>query len=128
PAMDNAMSSAGWLHEAFIKLEREVTEDIMTLPEAPAAIYRQWRTFDRQGSSLGALVNVGWVVLLGLVALGAERLVARGLAQRTRRAMRLRPQGPTVGALLLLLLYDALGLAAFTAVFIYGRHWLVYQN
>ena len=39
--------------------------------------------------------------------------------------MRLRPEGPTVGALLLLLLFDVIGLAAFAAVFIYSRHWLM---
>ena len=33
PAMDNAMSSAGWLQDILIKLEREATEDITMLPE-----------------------------------------------------------------------------------------------
>jgi small-conductance mechanosensitive channel len=42
--------------------------------------------------------------------------------------MRLRPEGPTVGALLLLLLFDAIGLAAFAGVFIYGRHWLMHAG
>src|SRR5688572_15826187 len=87
PAMDNAMSSAGWLHDVLIKLEREVTEDITMLPAAPGAIHRAWRSFDRTGSSLGALINIGWIVLVACIALVAERLVARGLAQRTLRAM-----------------------------------------
>jgi moderate conductance mechanosensitive channel len=128
PAMDNAMSSAGWLQDVFIKLEKEFVEDVTMLPAAPGAIEREWRSFDRNGSSLGALVNIGWIVLVGCIALAAERLVGRGLAQRTLRAMRLRPQGPTVGALLLLLLFDAIGLVALTAVFIYGRHWLMHAG
>jgi len=128
PAMDNAMSSAGWLQDALIKLEREATEDISMLPAAPGAIEREWRTFDRNGSSLGALINVGWVVLVGCIALAAERLISRGLAQRTLRTMRLRSEGPTVGSLLLLLLFDTIGLAGFAAVFIYGRHWLMHAG
>jgi small-conductance mechanosensitive channel len=128
PAMDQAMSSAGWLQDIFIKLEREFIEDITMLPAAPGAIEREWRTFDRTGSSLGALVNIGWVVLVACLALGAERLVSRGLARRTLRAIRLRPEGPTMGALLRLLLFDAIGLAAFAAVFIYGRHWLMHEG
>jgi len=125
PAMDNAMSSAGWLQDIFIKLEREATEDITMLPAAPRAIEREWRSFDRDGSSLGALSNVGWVALVGCFALVAEKLVARGLARRRLRALRLRPEGPTAGLLLLLLLFDAIGLAAFAAVFVYARHWLL---
>jgi hypothetical protein len=57
------MSSAGWLQDAFIRLENEAIDDASMLPEAPAVIAREWRTFDREGSALGALVNVGWVVL-----------------------------------------------------------------
>jgi small-conductance mechanosensitive channel len=128
PAMDQAMSSAGWLQDIFIKLERELVEDITMLPAAPGAIEREWRTFDRNGSSLGALVNIGWVVLVACLALGAERLASRGLAQRTLRAIRLRPEGPTMSALLRLLLFDAIGLAVFAAVFIYGRHWLMHEG
>jgi moderate conductance mechanosensitive channel len=126
--MDNAMSSAGWLQDIFIKLEREVTEDITMLPAAPGAIEREWRSFDRTGSSLGALTNLGWVLLVALLALAAEKLSARGLAQRTLRAMRLQPESPTVGSLLLLLLFDAIGLAAFAAVFVYARHWLLHAG
>src|SRR5438876_998531 len=79
PAMDNAMSSAGWLQNVFLQLEREAMSDVSMLPDTPGAVAREWRTFDRDGSALGALINVGWVVLAACLALLAERCVARGL-------------------------------------------------
>src|SRR5437016_5339823 len=90
PAMDNAMSSAGWLQNVFLQLEREAMSDVSMLPDTPGAVAREWRTFDRDGSALGALINVGWVVLAACLALLAERCVARGLSRRVRRAMRVR--------------------------------------
>lgn len=119
------MSSAGWLETIAMKLEREAMSDVSMLPDTPAAIVRQWRSFDRNGSSLGALINVGWVVLAACLALLAERAAALGLSRRLRRRMRLRPEGPTVIGLLALLLCDIAGLAAFAGVFVYGRHWLM---
>ena len=124
PAMDNAMSSAGWLQQVFIRLEKEAVSDVGMLPAAPGAIEREWRTFDQTGSAFGALVNLGWVVLAACLALLAERLASRGLSGRLRRAMRARAEGPTVAGLLLLLLCDIVGLAAFAGVFVYSRHWL----
>jgi len=124
PAMDNAMSSAGWLQQVFIKLEQEATGDISMLPATPGAIEREWRTFDRTGSSFGALINVGWVAFAAGLALAVERLVGRGLSRRARQAMRTSREGTTVGGLLLLLLCDILGFAAFAAVLVYSRHWL----
>src|SRR5215831_5616833 len=56
PAMDNMMSSQGWLQQIVIKLEEEAIDDIQMLPETPAALAREWRSFDRQGSALGAVV------------------------------------------------------------------------
>jgi hypothetical protein len=125
PAMDNMMSSQGWLQQIVIKLEDEAIDDIHMLPETPAAIAREWRSFDRQGSAFGALVNLGWVVLAACVALLAQSVVQRALSIRVCRLLRLRPEEPTLGLLLRLLLCDLAGLGVFSGVFIYSRHWLM---
>lgn len=119
------MSSAGWLEHIAMKLESEAMSDIGMLPDTSAALAREWRSFDRTGSALGALANLGWIGLAAALALLAERAVARGLGRRLRRTMRMRPEGPTLLSLLLLLLYDILGLAVFAGVLVYGRHWLM---
>ena len=118
------MKSAGWLQQVFIRLENEAVEDISMLPATPEAIGREWRTFDRNGSALGALVNLGWVALAAVLALLGQRLGGRGISRRVRRAIRLRPEGATVSELFLLLLCDGVGLAVFTAILVYSRHWL----
>src|SRR5215813_14677678 len=125
PAMDNMMSSQGWLQQIVIKLEEEAINDMQMLPETPAALAREWRSFDRQGSALGALVNVGWVALAACLALLAQSLVRRALSIRVRRLLRLQPEEPTLGLLLRLLLCDLAGLGVFSGVFIHSRHWLV---
>jgi small-conductance mechanosensitive channel len=122
PAGD--MGSAGWLEGIAMRLEHAAMSDVSMLPDTPAALVRQWRSFDRNGSALGALVNVGWVVLAACLAWLAERAAARGLSRRLRRGMHERPEGPTVIGLLLLLLCDAIGVAVFAGVFVYSRHWL----
>src|SRR5215216_4303805 len=119
------MRSAGWLENFAMKLEQEAMSDISMLPDTPGAIARQWRSFDRNGSDLGTLINVGWVTLAACIALLAEIMAIRLLSGRVRRRMRLGPDGPTIAGLLLLLLYDAVGVAVFAAVFIYSRHWLM---
>ena len=125
PAMDSAMRSAGWLGHAAMQLENEATADVRMMPDAPAALAREWRSFDREGSALGALVAFGWVALAAGIAIGAEKAVAEGLGRGLRRAMRTRLAGPTLGGLLLLLVYDMFGLAVFAGVFVYSRHWLM---
>jgi len=72
PAMDNMMSSQGWLQQIVIKLEDEAIDDIHMLPETPGALAREWRSFDRQGSAVGALVNFGWVAIAACLALLAS--------------------------------------------------------
>src|SRR6516164_6012263 len=57
-AIDNMMSAQGWLQQIVIKLEDEAINDFHVLPEIPGALALEWRSFDRQGSALGALVNV----------------------------------------------------------------------
>ncbi len=137
PPAGDRMSSAGWFEHIAMKLERQAMADLSMLPDTPAAIVRQWRAFDRNGSELGALVNVGWVVLAACLALLAEKAVARGLSLRLRRNMRMQPAGPPAGptagppvgptviGLLLLLLCDLAGIAIFAGVFVYSRHWLI---
>jgi small-conductance mechanosensitive channel len=119
------MSSAGWLEQIVMKLEHEAMSDVSMLPDTSAALEREWRSFDRDGSALGALFNLGWVGFAAALALITETAVARGLSRRLRRTMRARPDGPTLVGLLLLLLCDLLGLAVFAAVFVYSRHWLI---
>jgi hypothetical protein len=125
PTMDNAVSSQGWLQQIVIKLENEASEDIEMLPATPGALALEWRSFDREGSALGALVNVGWVALAACLALLAQRLFRHVLSIRVRRLLRLRPDSVTLGTLLRLLLCDVGGLAVFSGAFIYSRHWLV---
>ncbi|HEY8873630.1 MAG TPA: hypothetical protein VIM52_11410, partial [Stellaceae bacterium] len=75
------MSSAGWLEHIAMKLEKEAMSDVSMLPDTPAALAREWRSFDRDGSTLGAIFAFGWVVLAAGIALGAEKAVARGLSR-----------------------------------------------
>jgi moderate conductance mechanosensitive channel len=124
PAMDTAMGSEGWLQDIFIKLENEAVGDVAMLPATPDALAREWRSFDREGSALGALVDIGWVALAACLAVMAQSLVRRGLSLRVRRLLRMRPQAPTFGLLLQLLLCDLAGVGVFSGAFIYSRHWL----
>src|SRR5438309_9694844 len=78
PAMGGEMSSAGWVEHIAMKLESEAMSDVSMLPDTSDALVREWRSFDRNGSALGALINFAWVVLAGGLALLAERAVARG--------------------------------------------------
>jgi len=125
PAMDNMMSSQGWLQQIVIKLEDEAIDDIHMLPETPGALAREWRSFDRRGSALGTLFDLGWVALAACLALLAQSVVQRGLSIRIRRLLRLRPEAPSLGLLLRLLLCDLAGLGVFSGVLIYSRHWLM---
>jgi len=125
PAMDNMMSAQGWLQQIVIKLEDEAINDVHMLPETPGALAREWRSFDRQGSALGALVNLGWVAIAACLALSAQSLARRALGIRIRRRLRMRPEEPSLGLLLRLLLCDLIGLGVFSGVFIYSRHWLM---
>jgi small-conductance mechanosensitive channel len=123
--MGGEMNSAGWLERIAVKLENEATGDVSMLPDTSTALEREWRSFDRNGSALGALADLGWVALAALAALLAEQAAARGFSRSLRRTMRVRPEGPTLIGLLLLLLCDGLGLLVFAGVFVYARHWLI---
>jgi len=125
PAMDNMMSSQGWLQQIVLQLEDEAIDDVHMLPETPGALAREWRSFDRQGSALGALANLGWVAIAACLALLAQSFARRVLSIRIRRLLRLRPKEPSLGLLLQLLLCDLAGLGVFSGVLIYSRHWLM---
>ncbi len=123
PAAVDQMSSAGWFEAAAMKLEKEAVWDVQMLPETPGALDREWRSFDANGSALGALINVGWVALAGFIAWLAERAVSRGLSHRRRLAFRLH--APAMSCLLWLFVCDIVGLVIFAGVFVYSRHWLM---
>ncbi|HEX3862083.1 MAG TPA: mechanosensitive ion channel domain-containing protein [Stellaceae bacterium] len=118
------MKAAGWFESAAMKLESEALWDAKMLPDTPAALAREWRSFDSHGSALGALVNLGWVALAAIIALLAEFGVSRGLSRRRRCSIRAHG-GPALTCLLVLVLADAVGLTVFSGVFIYSRHWLM---
>src|SRR5260370_29343313 len=119
------MASTGWLEDTIMRLEHEAGSDISMLPDTPSALAREWRSFDRNGSAIGALVNLCLVILAACVALLAERLAGWGLARRARRRLRARVAGPTVPDLLLLLLADFGGIGVLAWVFVSSRHWLI---
>jgi small-conductance mechanosensitive channel len=123
PGID--MSSAGPLAQLAMRLEREAMSDITMLPDTPQALARLWRSFDRDGSALGASINVGWLAVAACLALLAEKAVVWGSSFRVRRRMRRRPEGPTLAGLLALLLCDAVGVVVFASLFFYSRHWLM---
>lgn len=124
PAGPALAASAGWLERIAMQLEGEAISDVSMLPDTGAALAREWRSFDSRGSALGALANLGWIVLAAAIAWAIERGAAFGASRRTRQIMRLRPGPPTLSDLLRLLLCDLIGLAAFACVFVYSRHWL----
>jgi moderate conductance mechanosensitive channel len=125
PTAAGDVGSAGWLGDVVMRLEGEAMSDVSMLPETPAALEREWRSFDRNGSAIGALANLGWVVLAALLALLAEKLVRRSVSVRIRRVLLVRAEGPTLAMLLRLLLCDVCGIGVFAAVFVYSRHRLI---
>src|SRR6202030_892515 len=95
PSAVSPMASAGWLEDTIMRLEHDAGSDLSILPDTPSALAREWRSCDRDGSAVGALANVGLVVLAACVALCAERLAAWVLARRAHRRLRARVAGPT---------------------------------
>src|SRR5437660_746900 len=82
PAEPSEMTTgpAGWLAHIIMGLEHEAISDVSMLPDTPSALEREWRSLDRNGSALGALIGLGWVALATCLALLAERLTARGVS------------------------------------------------
>jgi small-conductance mechanosensitive channel len=117
--------STGLVDRILAQLEDEAETDAHAASAIPAALEREWRSFDLNGSAIGALADLGWVVLATIVALFAQRTVAGVMSQRPRRKMRERSDGPTLLDLLRLLFCDFVGLAIFLAVMAAAlRHWL----
>src|SRR3954452_5525988 len=123
-AVSSPMSSASWLAIIAMKLENEAMSDLKMLPDAPSALEREWRSFDSNGSALGALANVGWVALMACVCVAAERGVEKVWSRRARRRMRMQANGPSFACLMTALVCDAACVLVFVALFVYGRHAL----
>jgi small-conductance mechanosensitive channel len=119
------MSSGGWLERIIMQLETEAVSDVSMAPDTGMALVREWRSLSRDGSGWGALISVGWVALAAALAVAVERLAARAMSYRLRRRMRVRPGGPGLGQLLLLLMTDMVGVFVFTLIFRHLRYRLV---
>ncbi len=75
---------------ALARIENEIMSDARQIPAIPEAVAREWRSFDRDGSALSVLGDLGWIALAALVALFSERGTVRLLSRRPRRRMRVR--------------------------------------
>jgi len=106
---------------AFARIEAEIVADARAAPAIPEAVVREWRSFDRDGSALGVLGDLGWIALAAIVALLAERGTVRRLGRRPRRRIEARETGPTITDMAALLLCDLAGLAVFVLVFTAAR-------
>lgn len=111
------MKMNGWFERAVAQFEAEASSDIAMAPDVWSALGREWRSFDRAGSAGGVVVDIGWVALATIVALFAERLIARLVGRRPRRRIRRRTEGPRLLDLLGLVGADIAGLAGFYTVF-----------
>ncbi|HTZ36090.1 MAG TPA: mechanosensitive ion channel domain-containing protein [Stellaceae bacterium] len=118
PAPDGAMPMSDM---AFARIEAEIVADARAAPAIPEAVVREWRSFDRDGSALGVLGDLGWIALAAIVALLAERGTVRRLGRRPRRRIEARETGPTITDMAALLLCDLAGLAVFVLVFTAAR-------
>jgi moderate conductance mechanosensitive channel len=123
PAAGGQMAS--WSEQAMMRIEAEIVSDAMEIPQIPTAVDREWRSLDRQGSALGVLRDLVWVTLAAIIALLAERGIARFLARRVRRRLQAREGDPTLIDMTRLLFCDIVGLVVLTLTFAAARrHWL----
>ena len=105
-AAAGSTAAPGWLETVILRVELELADDVAALADIPAALDREWRSFDTKGSALGALGDLGLVVVVTLIGLVAERGTARLLGRRLRARMRGRGSGPTLLGLLGLVACD----------------------
>jgi small-conductance mechanosensitive channel len=118
------MRSEAWFETLSDRVESETELAARTLPAVPAALAREWRSFDRHGSAASASADLGWVALVATLALLGEKLVARAPRRRPRRSLRAGGV-PSPRGLLGLLGCDLAGLAAFVGLLGYcHRHFL----
>jgi small-conductance mechanosensitive channel len=119
-----APQMSGWFEQAIGQFETEAMSDVSMAPDVSSALSREWRSFDRDGSATGALVDFGWVALSALVALVAETATIRLMSRRPLRRMT-ASGGPTLLGLVSLVACDLAGLAVFFVVFTTARrHFL----
>jgi len=115
---------SGWFEQAIGQFETEAMSDVSMAPDVSSALSREWRSFDRDGSASGTLVDFGWVALAALVALVAETATIRLLSRRPLRRMTVSG-GTTLLGLVSLVACDLAGLAVFFVVFTTARrHFL----
>jgi small-conductance mechanosensitive channel len=120
-----APQMSGWPEKAIAQIEAEAVSDVEMTPEIPGAIAREWRSFDRDGSAIGVVGDIGWVALGALGALVVEAGARRLLSRRPCRRMAAREGGARLSDVLMLLLCDAVGLALFIVAFDAARqHFL----
>src|SRR5258708_13191601 len=116
---------AGWFEQTIGQLEAEAASDVSMAPDVWSALARDWRSFDRDGSAAGMIVDVGWVAVATIVALLGERMVTGIASRRARRRIQARTDGPRLVDLLGLVAADLAGLTAFYVVFgAAQRHFL----
>jgi small-conductance mechanosensitive channel len=120
-----APQMTGWPEKAIAQIEAEAISDVEMTPEIPGAIAREWRSFNRDGSAIGVVGDLGWVALSALVALAVEWGARRLLSRHPCRRMAAREGGSRLSDVLMLLLCDAVGLALFIVAFDAARqHFL----
>jgi small-conductance mechanosensitive channel len=118
-----AAEQSDWLDAAASRIEAEAAADLSSLPEVGAALARQWRSLDHDGSAGGTLVDIGLVAIAALAALAVERGIAAGLARSPRRRLQQRIGRPTAADMTLLVLCDLAGLFGFVALFYAARRF-----
>jgi small-conductance mechanosensitive channel len=120
-----AMRGDAWLETLSDRIESEAELAVRTFPAIPAALVREWRSFDRHGSAVAASADLGWIVLVAIIALCGEKLAANAPRRRPRRRLRTTGGTPSLSGLFGLLGCDLLGLAVFIGLLAFcQRHFL----
>jgi moderate conductance mechanosensitive channel len=114
-----------WTEHVINSVKTEVASDIAAAPTVSAAVDREWRELDRNGSAEGTLVDLGWVVAFAVVAVVAERMVVWELGRWRRRRLRQRAGAPTGTDMAAFLLFDFIGLVVFIALFSAARSYFM---
>ena len=107
----------GWFERMISQLEAEAASDVSMAPDVWSALGREWRSFDRDGSAAGVVVDIGWVALATLAALIVASAVTRLARRRPRRRIAARADGPHLVDLFRLIASDLAGLAVFYGIF-----------
>jgi moderate conductance mechanosensitive channel len=116
---------SGWFERAVGQLEAEASSDVAMAPDVWSALNHEWRSFDREGSAVGVIADIGWIAVVVIAALAAERFAADLLSRRPRRRMRVRGDEPHLVDLLGLVACDLFGLTVFYAVFVVAERYFL---